>query len=62
MGIARIVAGVVLLAIGALWTLQGSNIIAGSAMSGQSHWLYIGIIVLLGGLVLLIWPFRQRQR
>ncbi|KKC35071.1 hypothetical protein WH87_18125 [Devosia epidermidihirudinis] len=62
MGIARAIAGIVLLVIGGLWTLQGSNVIAGSAMSGQSHWLYIGIVVLVAGIALLIWSVRERRR
>jgi hypothetical protein len=49
------IVGVVLLVIGALWTLQGSNVLAGSAMSGQSQWLYVGIVLLIVGLVVLYW-------
>lgn len=49
------IVGVVLLVVGALWTLQGSNVLAGSAMSGQSQWLYIGIVLVIIGLVLLYW-------
>lgn len=43
------IAGIVLLLVGALWILQGANILAGSVMSGQSQWLYIGIVVALVG-------------
>jgi hypothetical protein len=46
---------------GALWTLQGANILAGSAMSGQSQWLYIGIVLLLIGLVALYWANMRRR-
>lgn len=49
------IVGVVLLLIGALWTLQGSNVLAGSAMSGQSQWLYIGIVLIIVGLIALYW-------
>jgi hypothetical protein len=49
------IVGIVLLLVGALWTLQGSNMLAGSAMSGQSQWLYIGIALLIVGLVVLYW-------
>lgn len=62
MGIARAIVGIVLVVIGGLWTLQGSNVIAGSAMSGQSHWLYIGIVVLLAGMAMLIWTVRAGRR
>lgn len=47
-----LIIGVIALAIGALWTLQGAGVLAGSAMSGQSLWLGIGIVLLMAGLVL----------
>ena len=43
------IAGALLFLLGLLWILQGSNMLAGSAMSGQSQWLYIGIVVALIG-------------
>ena len=55
------IVGMVLLAIGALWTLQGSNLLAGSAMSGQSQWLYVGIALLIAGLVVLYWTNMQAR-
>lgn len=51
--------GLVLLLIGGLWILQGSGVLAGSAMSGQSQWLYIGIVVALVGLVTLYRTYRR---
>ena len=60
MKIFQTVLAVVLLAIGALWILQGANIVAGSVMSGQSQWLYIGIVVALVGAGLLYWTYRRR--
>lgn len=55
------VVGVVLVLLGALWVLQGANLMAGSVMSGQSQWLYIGIVVAVLGLVVLWW-FNLRRR
>lgn len=55
------IVGVVLVLLGGLWTLQGSNMLAGSVMSGQSQWLYIGLIVAAVGLVVL-WRFNLRRR
>ncbi|MEO8686447.1 MAG: hypothetical protein ABI414_16590 [Devosia sp.] len=49
------IVGVILLALGAVWTLQGANVLAGSVMSGQSQWLYIGIVLIVVALVLLYW-------
>ena len=43
------IAGVLLVLLGVLWLLQGANLLAGSVMSGQSQWLYIGIVVALLG-------------
>ena len=48
----------IVLAIGALWSLQGIGVIGGSFMTGQSQWLYIGIVTMLVGLVGLVWANR----
>ena len=56
------IVGIICLLVGALWTLQGSNLMAGSAMSGQSQWLYIGIVLALIGLALLYWTNTRRRR
>ncbi|WP_188394106.1 hypothetical protein [Mesorhizobium sp. SARCC-RB16n] len=50
----------IVLAIGALWSLQGIGVIAGSFMTGQSQWLYIGLAVMLVGLAGLVWANRPR--
>ena len=55
------IVGAVLVLLGGVWTLQGSNMLAGSVMSGQSQWLYIGLIALLVGLAALWW-FNLRGR
>ena len=43
------IVGILLMLLGAVWILQGANILGGSVMSGQSQWLYIGIVVALVG-------------
>jgi hypothetical protein len=55
------IVGVLMVLIGALWTLQGSNVLGGSMMSGQSMWLWIGIVVLVAGLGVLYW-YNLRKR
>ena len=55
------IAGVVALLLGLLWILQGSNILAGSAMSGQSTWLYIGIMLVLVAIGLFYTASRRRS-
>ena len=54
------IVGVILLLLGGLWILQGSNIIGGSVMSGHSQWLYIGIVLVIVSLVLFWWSNRRR--
>lgn len=50
----NMVAGVLLI-VGAIWILQGANIVGGSFMTGQLTWLYIGIAVAIAGLGILLW-------
>lgn len=56
-----VVPGVILIAVGLVWTLQGLNVLGGSAMSGSTMWAVIGPIVLLAG-VALIWIGIARRR
>ena len=55
-----IIVGLLALASGVLWTLQGLNIVRGSAMSGQGVFVIVGPIVALIGLGLLFIGLRQR--
>ncbi len=48
-----------LLAVGVLWSLQGIGLVQGSFMTGQSQWLYIGIVTALVGLAALVWANRS---
>jgi hypothetical protein len=60
MKLAGTIAGILLILLGALWILQGANIVGGSVMSGQSQWLYIGIVVAVAGAAL-VWFARRRR-
>ncbi len=60
MRLAGNIVGIVLLLLGALWIAQGSNILAGSAMSGQSLWLWVGVVVVIVGAIALWWANRRR--
>ena len=60
MRIAGTIVGIVLILLGGLWIAQGSNMLAGSAMSGQSMWLWIGVVVLVAGAVVTWWANRRR--
>lgn len=51
---ALIIVGVVALLIGALFAGQGANLIPGSSMTGDRTWLYIGLALVLVGVVLIV--------
>ena len=55
----NIVAAIILL-LGVVWTLQGANVIGGSVMSGQSQWLFTGIVLLIVGIGALWWINARR--
>lgn len=47
--------GIIVLLIGAVWTLQGADVLLGSFMSGSPLWLGAGIVLLiLGAAVVLL--------
>jgi hypothetical protein len=52
--------GAILVLIGAVWTLQGVNVIGGSFMTGQTQWLVIGVLCVIAGAMLLGWTNRRR--
>jgi hypothetical protein len=47
------VVGILMVLMGAIWFLQGINILPGSFMTGQIRWAVFGGIAVLGGLSLL---------
>lgn len=57
-----LVAGIALVCIGLVWTLQGLNVPQGSAMSGSSLWGTIGPIVLIVGVVLIVVGVLRRRK
>ena len=54
-----LVGGLVLIAVGVLWTLQGLGKVGGSAMTGVTLWAIVGPIVALVG-AYLIWRASRR--
>jgi hypothetical protein len=57
-----IIVGIVLILLGGVWVLQGTNVLNGSAvMSGQSLWTVIGAIVAVAGIVLLLLGVTRRK-
>ena len=53
--------GVLLVLMGAVWFLQGINVLPGSFMTGNPQWAVNGGIAAIIGLGLLIWANRPRK-
>jgi hypothetical protein len=51
------IVGIVFVATGVLWILQGLNVVQGSVMSGQTIWFVIGVVLVLLG-AWLLWSLR----
>ena len=56
----NIIAGLVVLA-GAVWFLQGINVLPGSFMTGQVRWAVYGGIAIAAGIALLLLANRPRK-
>ena len=59
--VVRRVLGAVLFLTGVVWIGQGTNLIQGSSMTGSTFWAVMGTVCVVGGLVLLGWPWRQSR-
>lgn len=53
-GKVRLVGGLLLVAAGVVWTLQGLGILGGSVMSGVTLWAIIGPVVAVAGVYLVM--------
>ena len=56
-----LIGGVVVTIVGLLWTLQGLDVVGGSAMSGKTIFAVIGPIVGVVGLILIVVGLRRRR-
>lgn len=56
-----LIVGVIVAAVGLVWTLQGMGVLPGSVMSGSTFWATVGPIVLLVGVVLIVIGSRRRR-
>ena len=54
-------AGVLLVLVGLVWTLQGLGYIQGSVMTGVTLWAVIGPLVMLAGVALVVVGLRGRR-
>ena len=46
--------GVLLIVVGAVWTIQGYGTLKGSFMTGSRMWFWIGIACVVAGVVILV--------
>ena len=60
MKIALNIVGAVLVLFGAIWFLQGINVLPGSFMTGQIRWAVYGGIAVAAGIALLLVANRRR--
>lgn len=49
----RLISGVLLILVGAVWFAQGINVLGGSSMTGEPVWAVIGLPMVVAGVVLL---------
>lgn len=57
----RVVA-ILLIVMGIIWILQGTNVLPGSFMTGQMQWAYRGGVAAIVGLLILVFVNRGRKR
>lgn len=55
-----LIIGIVLILLGAVWSLQGLGVLLGSPMTGSSFWATAGLALIAGGIVLLVLGWRRR--
>ena len=49
----RLVVGLLLVLIGAVWTLQGFGVVGGSFMTGSTLWRVSGLVLVAAGIAVL---------
>jgi uncharacterized membrane protein HdeD (DUF308 family) len=62
MRLALRICGVVLMLLGAIWILQGINVLPGSFMTGQIQWAIYGVVAVAAGLLLLFVATRVSKK
>jgi hypothetical protein len=58
----KVVAGVLLCAIGTVFILQGTNVVHGSGMSGHGSWAFVGTVAVVIGLAAFALAARSLRR
>ena len=57
----RLILGLILVVSGVVWTLQGLDVLGGSAMSGVTLWAVVGPLVAIVGVWLVATGYRHRR-
>lgn len=57
---AGLIGGGILAFFGAIWMLQGFNVLGGSRMSGESFWAGAGLVALIAGIGILAMTLRGK--
>jgi hypothetical protein len=52
--------GALLILVGAVWILQGMDVLGGSGMSGEAIWAVIGVVVVFAGVIVCITGSRSQ--
>ena len=58
---ALVIVGFVAVLLGGVWALQGGGVLGGSAMSGSTMWLVIGVAVVVVGALMITMGVRARR-
>jgi hypothetical protein len=56
------VVGIIAIAVGVVFTLQGTNVLGGSGMSGHHVWAVVGVVLVVVGLGVVVVAGRFRGR
>ena len=56
------VLGIVLIAAGVIWILQGINVLPGSFMTGQIQWAYRGAAAAIVGVIIFMFAIRSGRK
>ncbi len=56
-----IVLGVLLFLVGAVWVLQGSNVLTQGVMAGHRRWILLGGVLDAAGIALFVWGLTRRR-
>ena len=62
MKIVLTILGGLMVLFGAIWFLQGINVLPGSFMTGDIHWAFYGGIAIILGVALLLKANRRRRK